>query len=159
MWHKVSCDLCHPVAWHIPGSARPRGGTAQPLVSRALCQTVLCHVLCHIPSCATSCAVPRATSQLVPCHLSHCVVPHGPHHPRPHPLCPGKDIRHSLATRTQPLRAHRHRDRGTQGHDASVAHGPKSALYFLLPLYKNKEVPHGRGHCPSMCTKNINIHK
>lgn len=27
MWHKVSCGLCHTMAWHIPGSARPCGGT------------------------------------------------------------------------------------------------------------------------------------
>lgn len=153
VWHKVSCACA--ILCHIPGSARLCGVTPQLVMSHALCHTVSCAT-----SCATSPRVPHCVPchgphpSLCQCHLSHRVVPHAPHHPMSHLLCPGEDIRHSLATRTQLLRTHshqdRHRDRGTQGHDVSVAHGPRSALYFLLPLYKNKEVPRGRGHCPSL---------
>lgn len=141
------------------------------------CQALWWHhgLMCPVP-CATLCGVPPPVPHSVPCHGPHPTVCHAmchtmlshlphhvPHYPMSHPMCSGKDIRHNLAARIQPLPAHshqdRHRDKGTQGHDISVVHGPRSALYFLLPLYKNKEVPRGRGHCPPMCTKNINIHK
>lgn len=144
----VTCGTRCCVVCAVPGSARPCGGT---------CHTVVAHAPCHTVPCATSCATPHCVPH--PSHaVGHTMLSHTPH-PMSHPMCPGKDIRHNLATRI-PAHSHqdRHRDKGTQGH-ISVAHWPRSALYFLLPLYKNKEVPHGRGHCPSMYTKNINIHK
>lgn len=79
LWHKVWCGLCRTTAWHTPGSARPCGGTLQPVMS---------HALCHAVSCATSHRVPCC----VPCHGTHYEVPHpvpchGPHPSLCHAVC------------------------------------------------------------------------
>lgn len=174
--------LCHAVAWHMPGSARschgmPRLAASHAVHHTAACYTVPrhvprrdvprpvpCHVphpiVCHVPPCcATSHAMLRATPC---CATSHAV----PHQARSYPTpCCRPTPCHMPWRRQRAQPSHRNtaplcpqtpgqRDTRTQGHNRSVAHGPRSTLYFLLLLYKNTGVPraHG-GHRPSHSTK------
>lgn len=67
LWHEVSCRLCHTLAWHIPGSARPCHVTC-PVPHCGVCH-ILCHAMGHIPTCAMPLVTPCCPTCPTPCDI------------------------------------------------------------------------------------------
>lgn len=67
LWHEVSCCLCHTLAWHILGSARPCHVTC-PVPHCGVCH-ILCPAMGHIPTCAMPCVTPCCPTCPTPCHI------------------------------------------------------------------------------------------
>lgn len=141
------CAMCYTVPCHVPRRDVPRPVPCR-VPRRDGPRLAPCRVprplVCHVPlCCATSRAVPHPT----PCHARPGPIP-------PHAAIPRVPARTTGTAWPPEYSPSLPTDTRTHGHNRSVAHGPRSTLYFLLPLYKNTGVPRARGgRRPSHSTK------